>query len=92
MTQAQTTASYPTRGGGRPSSTLHYVVGEMNGKLDQLMATLIPQLSALRDTDSDHNRRIQKLEVWQARILGGGAVVLFLITSSEVIRYVILKH
>ncbi|WP_420381684.1 hypothetical protein [Novosphingobium sp.] len=65
----------------------------MNGKLDQLMATLLPQLASLRETDHDHNNRIRKLEVWQGRTLGGGAVIVFLIVPfMEIVRYVILKH
>lgn len=92
MPEAQSTGSYPTRGSGRPSASLHYVVGEMNGKLDQLMAAILPQLASLRETDHDHSQRIQKLEIWQGRMLGGGAVVLFFITSWETLKYVLLKH
>lgn len=75
---------------GRPSASLHFVVGEMNGKLDQLMASLLPQLQALREADKDHEDRIGKLEVWQARIIGGGGMVVFLISAWEVIRVFIL--
>lgn len=75
---------------GRPSSSLHFVVGEMNGKLDQLMASLLPQLQALREADKSQDERIGRLEVWQARIIGGGGVVVFLISAWEVIRVFIL--
>jgi len=91
VSEALTAGSYPTRESGRPSVSLHYVVGEMNGKLDQLMAAIMPQLVSLREADHSHDQRLQALEVWQARIIGGGAVVLFLVTSWETVRYV-LKH
>jgi hypothetical protein len=64
----------------------------MNGKLDQLMAAILPQLTSLRETDASHDLRIQALEVWQGRMLGGGAVILFILTSWETIRYVVLHH
>lgn len=79
-----TTPSYPTRGNapaGRPSNSLHYAVGEISGKLDQLMALLLPQLS-------DHETRIASIEVTQARMIGGGAVIVFVITALEAVPYV----
>jgi hypothetical protein len=79
-------ATYPA---GRPSSSLHFVVGEMSGKLDQIMASLLPQLQALREADTDHDNRIGALEVWQARLIGGGTLLVFLITSWEIVRYVV---
>lgn len=77
------TPSYPTRGeasAGRPSASLHFAVGEMSGKLDQLLLTLLPQLQAL-DT------RVSSLETWQGRMLGGGAVIVFIITALEAVPY-----
>lgn len=47
---------------GRPSSSLHFVVGEMSGKLDQLMGTLTLQLASLRETDLLLSGRIDRLD------------------------------
>jgi hypothetical protein len=65
---------------GRPSASLHFAVGEMSGKLDNLTALLVPQLA-------DHETRIGALEVWQGRLLGGGAVIVLIITALEAIPY-----
>jgi hypothetical protein len=84
VTQQGTTASYPTRenaSAGRPSNSLHFAVGEISGKLDQLLVTLLPQLT-------DHETRISTVEVRQARMLGGGAVIVFIITALEAVPYV----
>lgn len=78
MLEQQTTESYPTR--GRPSNSLHYAVGEISGKLDQLLVQLLPTLT-------DHETRIGNIEVRQARMLGGGAVIVFLITALEAVPY-----
>lgn len=76
-------------GPGRPSSSLHFVVGEMNGKLDQLMASLMPQLASLVAADDALDVRVAALEVWQGRLLGGMALVVFLVSGWEVVRYVV---
>lgn len=76
---------------GRPSSSLHFVVGEMSGKLDQILLSLNPRLEALERSDTNHDQRITALEVWQGRALGGGGVILFLVTSWEVISHVIKR-
>jgi hypothetical protein len=61
----------------------------MNGKLDQLMASLLPQLNALRAADDALDSRVTSLEVWQGRMMGGGAIIIFLVSAFEVIRYVV---
>lgn len=87
MTTETSTGSYPTRENGakaspgRPSTSLHFAVGEMSGKLDQLLLTLLPQLN-------DINARLSVVETWQGRMLGGGAVVIFIITALEAVPYV----
>lgn len=89
-----TTPSYPTRENaspGRPSASLHFAVGEMSGKLDQLLASLLPQLDALKASDAQLDARVGSLEVWQARMLGGGAVIVFIITALEAVPYVLAK-
>lgn len=70
---------------GRPSNSLHFKVGEMSGKLDQIILTLLPQLT-------DHDARITSLETKINWIWGGGGVIVFLITSWEVIRVLIPLH
>jgi hypothetical protein len=62
---------------GRPSSSLHQAVGEVSGKLDVIMLTVMPQV---RELDT----RVTALESWQWRILGGGAVIGFIFTTYEV--------
>lgn len=74
---------------GRPSSSLHFVVGEMNGKLDQLMASLLPQLQSLREADASLEARVIALERGKWLVVGGGSIVVFLIGAWEIVRYVI---
>jgi hypothetical protein len=74
---------------GRPSNSLHFAVGEVNGKLDQLIAAILPQLQALRDEDRLLGNRVTTLEARSYKIIGGGSVVVFLIGSWELVRYVI---
>ena len=80
-----------TLGRGRQPNSLYFAVGEINGKLDQLIASLLPRFADLEQVDLDHETRLKSLEVWQARILGGGGVVLFIITSFEVFRVIFPK-
>lgn len=75
---------------GRPSNSLHYAVGEISGKLDQVIASLLPQLVELKAGHEALEVRVSQNEKVLARFMGGGAVVIFLITAFEVIRYVIL--
>lgn len=70
---------------GRPSNSLHFKVGEMSGKLDQILITLLPQLT-------DHDTRIGALEAKFNWFAGGGAVVVFLITSWEVVKVILHIH
>lgn len=74
---------------GRPSSSLHFVVGEMNGKLDQLLVTILPQLQQLRRTDEGLDSRLYAVELKMSRFVGGGMVIIFLIGAWEFFRYVI---
>jgi hypothetical protein len=69
---------------GRPSSSLHFVVGEMNGKLDQLLTTILPQLT-------DMDKRVTSLEEWRWTSMGAIAIIVFVIGSIEVIRYVTVR-
>lgn len=84
--------SYPTPSQGRPSNSLHFVVGEMNGKLDQLIANLLPQLQSIQSEASSLEARVVVLEELKWRAAGAGAVVVFLITAWEIIRYVFLPN
>lgn len=74
---------------GRPSSSLHFAVGEINGKMDQLIASLLPQLQALRDTDSSLDVRVTALERGQWLVTGGGIIIVFIVSAWEVIRVVL---
>ena len=73
---------------GRPSSSLHYAVGELSGKLDGILSALEPRIKALESADTALDHRVTDLEVWRGRALGGGGVILFLVTSWELVRYV----
>jgi hypothetical protein len=73
---------------GRPSNSLHFIVGEMSGKLDQVLMALLDDRQQTRQGFEDVGRRLAILEKARWRIVGGGSVVLFLIGSVEAIRYV----
>jgi hypothetical protein len=61
--------------------------------VDQLITSLLPQL--LSQYQATNGRvdglegRMDGLEKWQARLLGGGAVLVTLFTGFEVLRYVL---
>lgn len=74
---------------GRPSHSLHYAVGEISGKLDQVIAHLLPRLTDIEASHAALEIRVGNNEKVLARFMGGGAVVVFLITAFEVIRYAI---
>lgn len=74
---------------GRPSNSLHFSIGEISGKLDQLLINVLPRLTNLEEADQMLEGRIAGIEKWQARLIGGGAVVVFLFTGFEVFRYVL---
>lgn len=80
---------------GRPSSSLHFAVGELSGKVDQILTTILPQLEAerkLREAgDAGLDARVTDLEVWRWRAAGGGGVILFLVGSWEVWQHVIRR-
>lgn len=69
---------------GRPSSGLHYIVGKIDGKMDQLLVMWTEQ----REEFTGIKARVAKLESWQSRIMGGGAALTLLVTATEIIRYV----
>lgn len=71
---------------GRPSTSLHYAVGEISGKLDQVIASLLPQLQALRDADVDLEGRVSSLERGQWLVTGGGLIIVFIVSAWEIIR------
>lgn len=75
-------ADLPPMPRGRQPNALYFKVGEMDGKLDQLLALVIPQLK-------DFDARISNLEIWQGRLLGGFAVIVFLVGGVEVFRALI---
>jgi len=74
---------------GRPPNSLHYAIGEMSGKLDQLVANLNPRLVRLEDCQVELDGKIDALHAWKSKATGATAVIVFIITSLEVIRYVI---
>ena len=74
---------------GRPSNSLHYSVGEISGKLDQLLINLLPRLTDLEQADQVLEGRMAGVEKWQARLIGGGTVLVSLFTGFEVLRYVL---
>lgn len=64
---------------GRPSNSLHFVVGEMSGKLDQVLSTLLTDRTRV-----DHiEGRLTRVERWQWRVVGGGTILVFLISVAE---------
>ena len=75
---------------GRPPATLHFAVGEINGKLDQLIASLLPQFQSLHSADEALHHRVTSLERGQWLVMGGGTLFVFIVSAYEVIRYVIL--
>lgn len=74
---------------GRPSTSLHYAVGEINGKLDQLIASLIPQLNTIVANHDALEVRVGAVERRIAWAWGAGAVVVFAITAWETIRVIV---
>ncbi len=76
---------------GRPGSSLHFAVGEINGKMDQLIASILPQLATLAATDADLTKRVTALEVWQGRLGGAFALCIFVVGSWEVVSHVVRR-
>lgn len=66
---------------GRPSSSLHFMVGEISGKLDAIIADVVPGQRALEARLGGVERR-----VWY--VTGASGVVMFVLSSWEIIRYV----
>ena len=56
---------------GRPSNSLHYAVGEISGKLDQVIAHLLPRFHSIEEVQASHHERLVGLETfrttWLAR-------------------------
>jgi hypothetical protein len=52
----------PTSPAGRPSASLHYAVGELSGKVDQILLTIIPQINDLKAADQSLSNRVTSLE------------------------------
>jgi hypothetical protein len=75
---------------GRPSSSLHFAVGEISGKLDQLLVTFLPEITQLKQADDALDNRVSIVELKLSRFAGGGMVILFFIGAWEFIRYVII--
>lgn len=66
-----------------------FALGRVDGKLDQLLVQ-IPSLKAdITAIRNDFGNRLVRLEVWQGRMGGAIAVIVFLITALEVIPYVL---
>lgn len=65
---------------GRPPATLTLLVGQIDGKLDQIIASLVPQVN-------DQEDRIRDLEVWRGYSKGGMAALLSLVAIMEAMRY-----
>ena len=78
-----------TSASGRPSNSLHYAVGEISGKLDQVIAQLVPQLASIETNHGVLSLRVDTLEKWQSRIMGAGGIIIIVLSSVEVIRLVI---
>lgn len=74
---------------GRPSASLHYAVGELSGKLDMILASVNPRILALEDTAKGMDQRVTTLEQFRWQAIGGGGVILFIVGSWELVRYVI---
>jgi hypothetical protein len=59
---------------GRPSNSLHFVVGEMSGKLDQVLSAILLDRRRVEEIDA----RLGRVERWQWRVIGGVSVVVFI--------------
>lgn len=65
---------------GRPPSNLTLLVGRIDGKLDQIIGTLVPQVSGLDD-------RVQSLEVFRGRVYGAVGTAVSFAAVVEGLRY-----
>lgn len=81
----------PQASAGRPSSSLHFVVGEINGKMDQLIASLLPQLITINANHEALEVRVDNLEGSIQYVKGGAALLVFIVTAWEIIRVLILS-
>lgn len=70
---------------GRPPSSLTLLVGQIDGKLDQLLTTLTPQVASLE-------QRTRDLEVWRGWTKGGLAMLGSSMLVIEGLRYVHVIH
>lgn len=69
---------------GRPSNSLVLLLGNLDGKVDSILLQLPQFVSRMDKTEGD----VRALQVWQGYTKGGFAVILFIVTAWEVIRYV----
>lgn len=58
----------------------------MNGKLDQLMASILPQIQSLQAADTALDIRVVSLERNQWMVIGGLTLIGFIVTAWEIIR------
>lgn len=73
---------------GRPSNTLHFLVGEMSGKLDQVLSTLLTDRARVDSLEG----RVTTVERWQWKVIGGGSIIVLLLGTAEVWQYVAGRH
>lgn len=67
---------------GRPSSSLHFMVGQISGKLDAILLDVTPRIQALEGRVGGVERK-----VWY--VTGASGVILVLLSSLEVLRYAV---
>lgn len=70
---------------GRPTNSLVFLVGKLDGKMDQVLAAL-PDLNRRLGVAEDD---IVDMKVFQGRVAGALAIIFFITTAWEVIRYVL---
>lgn len=61
---------------GRPSNSLHFIVGEMSGKLDQVLL-MLARVDKLED-------RVGSLERLKWKVVGGVSLIVFTSGIAEV--------
>lgn len=73
---------------GRPSNSLHFIVGEMSGKLDQVLTALLDDRERVRKGFAEHDRRLTVLEGWRWKLVGGGSLIVLVLGSTEAWRFI----
>jgi hypothetical protein len=69
---------------GRPSNSLHFKVGELSGKIDQVLSTLLEDRRKWEGLDV----RVGSLESFRSQAIGASSIMVLVIGSWEVVRYV----